>query len=79
MTNLLPHDSVGWFLFLLWIGLAAFFAGILSFCAMQAIWQWFAGREERHHQRHVSSLREHVSGHGGSGRRDENHRAIPPS
>ncbi len=70
MMDLLPHDSVGWFLLLLWIGLIAFGVGVFFFCALQAIWQWFAGREERRYQRYLSSLRETLRRH--DNRNDKN-------
>jgi hypothetical protein len=59
-----PHEPVGWFLFLLWIGLMVPLVFVFVSCVLRLtirevriLWQWFSGRTERHDDRFYSLLR----------------------
>ena len=53
----LPHEPVGWFLFLVWAAVIALVVFILLFCAFQTLRLWFSSREERRQERKISRLR----------------------
>jgi hypothetical protein len=64
MNLLVPHEPVGWFLFLLWIGLMVPLVLILMLCVLElsiravcTLWQWFSHWAQRRQERYFSCLR----------------------